>query len=440
MAADKNKFNDGRTKLHQKDFKKKALQIRLATPKGQNWAPIVFEQIGKPYWDSDGNAVKKPSDGNAYALTSGGPNAVQVRLAKDRKETKKQSGKVRSSNLKKGSNKTNKAILEQSKNVMSELLPPGKKTFEMGGKIWDYESFPKQFAESHNQETKDAAKTNRKLQSWFKAKSSHGHSAGTGTKAHVESHWSFHPQDFYENSEDRGIVNKQKLNQIKNAEMALTPEEAARKQLPSGDDLVSDPTSGETRDRIMRGEPAEEVKAEELKRKRKKYLAKGYQDKNGDNGDNGDNGHKNGKVKIKNGDKKKPPNGKGGTPTGTGGGGDIKVTDKKIKNAALVVGKNLPGALSVPATTTNAYMMIKQALATPSKKNIALAILGGVEAGADIAGLVPMLALPAEALSQGAGKIGGGLQTMSMLKQLQMNPKINPKALLQSKRLQGAGI
>jgi len=85
-------------------------------------------------------------------------------------------------------------------------------------------------------------------------------------------------------------------------------------------------------------------------------------------------------------------------------------------------------------------MMIKQALATPSKKNIALAILGGVEAGADVAGLFPLLTLPAEALSQGAGKIGGGLQTMSMLKQLQMNPKINPKALLQSKRLQGAGI
>lgn len=161
---------------------------------------------------------------------------------------------------------------------------------------------------------------------------------------------------------------------------------------------------------------------------------------NGNNGDNGDNGDNGKKLKIKNGDKKKP-NGKGGPPTGTGGGGgDVKVTDKKIKNAALHIGRNLPGALSVPATTTNAYMMIKQALATPSKKNIALAILGGVEAGADVAGLFPLLAVPAEVLSQGAGKIGGGLQTMSMLKQLQMNPKINPKALLQSKRLQGAGI
>ena len=159
---------------------------------------------------------------------------------------------------------------------------------------------------------------------------------------------------------------------------------------------------------------------------------------NGDNGDNGDNGHKNGKLKIKNGDNKKPPNGKGGPPTGTGGGGgDIKVTDKKLKNAAMVIGRNLPGALSVPATTANAYMMIKNALATPSKRNIALAILGGVEAGADIAGLVPMLALPAEALSRGAGKIGGGLQTMNMLKNFKTNSKLK---IPQVKRLQGAGI
>lgn len=320
---------------------------------------------------------------------------------------------------------------------MDELMG-GRKTFEMDGKTFDYEKFSKHFLKGHDKETNKAITNNRKLQAWFKDKSSHGHSAGTGTKAHVESHWAFHPQDFNENSEDRGSVNKQKLRQIKTAEMALTPEEAARKQLPSGDDLVSDPTSGETRDRIMRGEPADEVKADELRRKRKKYLVKEqYRDKNGDNGDNGDNGHKNGKVKIKNGDKKKPPNGKGGTPTGTGGGGDIKVTDKKLKNAAMVIGKNLPGALSVPATTANAYMMIKNALATPSKRNIALAILGGVEAGADIAGLVPMLALPAEALSRGAGKIGGGLQTMNMLKNFKTNSKLK---IPQVKRLQGAGI
>ena len=361
--------------------------------------------------------------------------------AKPRTGDRNKQALVRKSNIDKGTTKQNKALLEQSKNVWSELIPPGKKTFEMDGKTWNYEKFAKQFVDNHKKETNKAATNNRKLQSWFKDKSSHGHSAGTGTKAHVESHWAFHPQDFNENSEDRGIVNKQKLRQIKTAEMALTPEEAARKQLPSGDDLVSDPTSGETRDRIMRGEPADEVKKDEIKRKRKKYLAKDYQDKNGDNGDNGDNGHTNGKVKIKNGDQKKPPNGKGGPPAATGGGGsDIKVTDKKIKNAAVQIGRNLPGALSVPATTTNAYMMIKQALATPSKKNIALAILGGVEAGADVAGLFPLLTLPAEALSQGAGKIGGGIQTMSMLKQLQMNPKINPKALLQLKRLQGAGI
>ena len=408
------------SKLSWSDYQKKAKDL---IADGKKPAEVV-KILGTP--------VK---DGNEIKITSNGRGGIQPRSGNRTAQAVR-----RKNNIDKGTATQNKALLEQSKNVWNELIPPGKKTFEMQGKTWDYEKFSKHFVQSHNKETRDAAKNNRKLQSWFKGKSSHGHSAGTGTKAHVESHWAFHPQDFNENSEDRGLINKEKLRRIKTAGMALTAEDAARMQLPSGDDLVSDATSGQTRDRVTRGEPADIVKAEEVKSRRKKYLAKGYQDKNGDNGDNGDNGHKNGRVKIKNGDKKKPPNGKGGTPTGTGGGGDIKVTDKKIKNAAVQIGRNLPGALSVPATTTNAYMMIKQALATPSKKNIALAILGGVEAGADVAGLFPLLTLPAEALSQGAGKIGGGLQTMSMLKQLQMNPKINPKALLQSKRLQGAGI
>ena len=409
------------SKLSWSDYQKKAKDL---IADGKKPAEVV-KILGTP--------VK---DGNEIKITSNGRGGIQPRSGNRTAQAVR-----RKNNIDKGTATQNKALLEQSKNVWNELIPPGKKTFEMQGKTWDYEKFSKHFVQSHNKETRDAAKNNRKLQSWFKGKSSHGHSAGTGTKAHVESHWAFHPQDFNENSEDRGLINKEKLRRIKTAGMALTAEDAARMQLPSGDDLVSDATSGQTRDRVTRGEPADIVKAEEVKSRRKKYLAKGYQDKNGDNGDNGDNGHKNGRVKIKNGDKKKPPNGKGGPPTGTGGGGgDIKVTDKKIKNAALHIGRNLPGALSVPATTTNAYMMIKQALATPSKKNIALAILGGVEAGADVAGLFPLLTLPAEALSQGAGKIGGGLQTMSMLKQLQMNPKINPKALLQSKRLQGAGI
>ena len=408
------------SKLSWSDYQKQAKDL---IADGKKPAEVV-KILGTPV--KDGNEIKITSNGRGGVQPRSGNRTAQAARRKD--------------NIDKGTAKQNKALLEQTKSVMDELMG-GRKTFEMDGNTFDYEKFSKHFVLGHNKETRDAAKANRKLQSWFKDKSSHGHSAGTGTKAHVESHWAFHPQDFNENSEDRGLINKEKLRRIKTAGMALTAEDAARMQLPSGDDLVSDPTSGETRDRIMRGEPADEVKADELRRKRKKYLVKEqYRDNNGDNGDNGDNGHKNGKVKIKNGDKKKP-NGKGGPPTGTGGGGgDVKVTDKKIKNAALHIGRNLPGALSVPATTTNAYMMIKQALATPSKRNIALAILGGVEAGADVAGLFPLLSVPAEVLSQGAGKIGGGLQTMSMLKQLQMNPKINPKALLQSKRLQGAGI
>ena len=150
-----------------------------------------------------------------------------------------------------------------------------------------------------------------------------------------------------------------------------------------------------------------------------------------ENNDNGDNGDDNGKkVKIKNGDKKKPPK----------NGGNKKAL-------AIQAVKNLPMALSIPATSANAYMMIKQAMQDPSKKNLALAGLGGVEAVADVAGLIPGAQIPAEAISQAAGKVGSGIHTADMLKSAYLkkqmmgkNPKLNPKALLQSKRLQRVGI
>tara|TARA_B100000965_G_C19514826_1_gene723680 strand:+ start:94 stop:1236 length:1143 start_codon:yes stop_codon:yes gene_type:complete len=195
--------------------------------------------------------------------------------AKPRTGDREKQASVRKSNLEKGTTKADKALKIQSKKVWNELVPPGKKTFTMGGKIWDYEKFSKDFITTHRKQTSKAAINNRKLQSWFPGRSSHGHSAGTGTKAHVESHWAFHPQDFIENSEDRGLINKNKLRKIRSSGMALTAEEAAKKQLPSGFDLVDDPTSGEVRDRIMRGEPANQVKAEALKRKRTKYLSGG---------------------------------------------------------------------------------------------------------------------------------------------------------------------
>jgi len=168
-----------------------------------------------------------------------------------------------------------------------------------------------------------------------------------------------------------------------------------------------------------------------LRNKAKSITANSKTMINGDNGDN-DNGMKppkNGgntesKVKINNGKK----NGVNG------------------KDLAVQAAKNLPFALSIPATSTNAYMTIRNAIQDPSRKNIALAGLGGVEAVADIAGLIPGAQIPAEAISQAAGKVSGGIHTADLLKSAYLKkqmmgkkPKLDPKALLQLKRLQRVG-
>ena len=176
------------SKLSWSDYQKKAKDL---IADGKKPAEVV-KILGTP--------VK---DGNEIKITSNGRGGIQPRSGNRTAQAVR-----RKNNIDKGTATQNKALLEQSKNVWNELIPPGKKTFEMQGKTWDYEKFSKHFVQSHNKETRDAAKNNRKLQSWFKGKSSHGHSAGTGTKAHVESHWAFHPQDFNENSEDRGLINK----------------------------------------------------------------------------------------------------------------------------------------------------------------------------------------------------------------------------------------
>ena len=410
MAETKFKFADGRTKLpwfvpDELSYKNEALKIKKVVQKSgkENWTDAVYNKLGRPFWKTEngknirsGPAVSNPKEGSAYHIKSGGKDksgeqTIGRTLLSGHRDRKVKSGKQR--------------VLDQ------ELTTPDKQTRRNAdlfikkksgpGKALDHRLTNVRLARGVRD---TAARNGITVEEAVDRARNRYHSAGEGY-GHEEGNLQDLPT---------------KQNQLK---------ETQEKALDKYYKLKENPPS-KTNNKAY---AAWKKKVDRASLQLRVLEKQAEQFKNGNNGDNGDNGNNNGKkLKIKNGDKKQPPAATGG------GGGDIKVTDKKIKNAAVQIGRNLPGALSVPATTTNAYMMIKQALATPSKKNIALAILGGVEAGADVAGLFPLLTLPAEALSQGAGKIGGGLQTMSMLKQLQMNPKINPKALLQSKRLQGA--
>lgn len=410
MSETKFKFADGRTKLpwfvpDELSYKNEALKIKKVVQKSgkENWTDAVYNKLGRPFWKTEngkniksGPAVSNPKEGSAYHIKSGGKDksgeqTIGRTLLSGHRDRKVKSGKQR--------------VLDQ------ELTTPDKQTRRNADLFIKNKSGPGTALDHRLTNVRlargvrnTAARNGITVEEAVDRARNRYHSAGEGY-GHEK-----------ENLQD--LPSKQ--NQLK---------ETQEKALDKYYKLKENPPPKSNKKAYASWRKKVDQAALQLRTLEKEA----EQFKNGNNGDNGDNDDNGKKLKIKNGDKKKPRN-------GTGGGGNVEVSNKKLKNAALVVGKNLPGALSVPATTANAYMMIKNALATPSKRNIALAILGGVEAGADIAGLVPMLALPAEALSQGAGKIGGGLQTMSMLKQLQMNPKINPKALLQSKRLQGAGI
>mgnify|MGYP003152567799 CR=1 FL=1 len=120
MANNTLKFEDGRTRLTKKQLKNEAVKIRNNTPKGTNWAPLVIENFGQPYWDVSGNPVANPKDGEPYTLTSGGPGKVQIRTTKGRKKTKASTGKTR----------TNKQKLQPESKVLIEKAKVPDKTVE----------------------------------------------------------------------------------------------------------------------------------------------------------------------------------------------------------------------------------------------------------------------------------------------------------------------
>ncbi len=113
MAENSLKFPDGRTKLTKKQLNKEAVKIRNNTPKGTNWAPLVVEKFGQPYWDKSGNPVSDPKDGQAYKLTAGGPGKVQIRTAEGRKKTKASTGKTRANKQK--LQPASKTLIEKAK-------------------------------------------------------------------------------------------------------------------------------------------------------------------------------------------------------------------------------------------------------------------------------------------------------------------------------------
>ena len=227
-------------------------------------------------------------------------------------------------------------------NLFNEYLDEGD-TFEMNGKVYDKKTFINEQVNRALKENKDIDVALKEAQDFFPGKSTVGHADSVYGKYAVESPHAKYPESEVQNYADQGKEYKGKKQRIEDAGMVTSVKDAA--EVEAGlTERVGDPTSGETRNRIMRGEPAELVKAQELEAKRKKFVKSlyrtnttnkyntisdlfsedvpiSYESANGNgngNGVNGKNGNGNG-VNGKNGNGVNGKNGNGITVNGKNG-------------------------------------------------------------------------------------------------------------------------
>ena len=160
-------------------------------------------------------------------------------------------------------------------NLFNEYIDEGD-TFEMRGKVYDKKTFVNEQVARALKENKDIDVALKEAQDFFPGKSTVGHTDSVYGKYAVESPHAKYPESEGQNFADQGKEYEGKKQRIESAGMVTSAKDAA--EVEAGlTERVGDPTSGETRNRIMRGEPAELVKAQELAAKRAKFLNPLYQ-------------------------------------------------------------------------------------------------------------------------------------------------------------------
>ena len=237
-----------------------------------------------------------------------------------------------------------------------ELVGEGN-TFTMRDKVYDKKTFVDEQVYRALKENKDIDVALKEAQDFFPGKSTVGHTDSVYGKYAVESPHAKYPESEAQNFADQGQTYEGKKQRIEDAGMATSPKKAAEIEVGLTE-RVGDPTSGETRNRIMRGEPPEQVKAQELAAKKKKYLTtdtekalaltqtanKKYTTTKVINKTNGNgNGNGNGKLNGK--------NGKNGFSRKVNGIGARKI-DSALNLALAVKSGNYGGAAVTGATLT----------------------------------------------------------------------------------------
>jgi len=248
-----------------------------------------------------------------------------------------------------------------------ELVGEGN-TFTMRDKVYDKKTYVNEQVNRALKENKDIDVALKEAQDFFPGKSTVGHTDSVYGKYAVESPHAKYPESEAQNFADQGQTYEGKKQRIEDAGMATSAKNAA--DIEAGlTERVGDPTSGETRNRIMRGEPPELVKAQELAAKKKKYLttdtekALALTEYNktkviAKNGKNGVNGISNGLTVLKN-------------------------TKGIAKNGAKFAGKAIPYVglgIAGGVVTTD----VKAAVNSPSVKNFAKLGLSTFDAGLEV--------------------------------------------------------
>ena len=258
-------LNSGRTILSADNYRALANDLKVRLQKnGYHGTPTeVKNGVGKF------KGIGEPPEGRY--LTSGGPGKFTLKDAATRTRQRVKDAVVRKGNETKLTKAYLKEIRIEAGKEFDELVKG--KTYNFKGKEIDRKTHINNAVNTAIKETNQAFKEQRGNQPHFKGKSTVGHAAGTRHRAAVHSPWSTFPQEMRENAEDRGkALTKSSLKKVRNANLAITANQAARMQL--GRDRVSNPLSGESQNRIIRGEPADLVKAQEHLRNRIKMLPK----------------------------------------------------------------------------------------------------------------------------------------------------------------------
>lgn len=166
------------------------------------------------------------------------------------------------------------AVREKAGKQFDELVGPNN-TFEMGGKTYNRKEYINYEVELAGKQNKLTDVELKKPQAFYPGKSTIGHSTSVYSPEAVEAPHAKYPESKIQNQADQGAEYAGKTERIKQAGMATDVDTAADMQLGTGA-KVNDPTSGEVRNRIMRGEPEDLVKQQDLLRK-KEFINPKYQ-------------------------------------------------------------------------------------------------------------------------------------------------------------------